>query len=116
MLGPAIRPLLRMRHLRRASPLLSACSLPSNNIRLLRRNLSVQTIYPSFPASLLRYSPHQKSSLFDIKDLEKRGDDPLEDAVTVSTNGLVYPGVIDKSSRMTTIFGQGIGRMANYHK
>ena len=114
MLGTAIRPLLRMRHLLRVSALLSACSLPSNNV--LRRNLSVQTIYPSFLASLLRYSPHKKSSLFDIKDLEQRGDEPLEDAVTVSTNGLIYPGVIDKSSRMTTIFAQGIGRMANYHK
>ena len=55
-------------------------------------------IYSSFLVYLLRYSPRQKSSLFDTKDLEQRGNDPFDDIVTVSTDSLVYLGVTIGSS------------------
>lgn len=88
MLSTTARSLLRMQTLKRP--------WPKNEVP--RRNLSVQAIYSSFPASLLRYSSRPKSSLFDVKDLELRVDDPPEDAVRVSGDGLVYPGVVEGSS------------------
>jgi len=72
---------------------------------MLQRNLSVQAIYSFFPVLLLRYSPRQKSSLFDVKDLEQRDDNPFDDTVTVSADSFVYPGVavgpLCKTSRIS---------------
>lgn len=104
MLNSATRPLLHLRSLLRLRPLVPATSL------LSQRNFSVQAIYSTFPASLLRYSPRQKSSLFNIKDLEQRGDDPYDDAVRVSTNNLVYPGAEESSSCKISPFYQETAR------
>ena len=89
MVCTATRPLLRMRHL------LARSRLPES---VLRRSFSVLAIYSSFPATLYRYSPHQRSSLFDVKDLEQRVDEPFADAITVSPDNLVYPVTVANSS------------------
>lgn len=73
-----------------------ACAPPATN--KLWRSFSVQGIYATFPATLLRYSARQKSSLFDIKERKQRKEDPYDDAVKVSADGLVYPGGEDQSS------------------
>lgn len=113
MFNTAPRSFLRTRNLLRQRPLLPATSSPSRLI--VRRDFSVQAIYTSFPASLLRYSPRQTSSLFDIKNLEQRNDDPFDDAVIVSTDSLVYPGVAAGSScKSSRISQENIERIANW--
>lgn len=96
MLSTTARSLLRMQRLKRPGLFIPPPLWPRNDVP--RRNLSVRAIYSSFPASLLRYSSRPKSSLFDVKDLELRVDDSPEDAVRVSGDGLVYPGVAEGSS------------------
>jgi hypothetical protein len=71
--------------------LLRASQLPPARARALGSICRLPAIYSSFPASLFRYSPRQKSSLFDVKELDQRQDDPRDDAVTVSKDGLVHP-------------------------
>jgi hypothetical protein len=66
---------------------------PLYSIRRAQRLFSVIAIHSSFPASLLRYNSRQRSSLFDYKKLHEREDDPIDDGVEVSENGLVYPSV-----------------------
>lgn len=55
---------------------------------------------------LYRYSPRQKSSFFDVKDLDQREDDPRDDAVTVSEDSLVHPN--PKGKLMHEIFLWGL--------
>jgi len=93
MLSATTRPFIRMPSLPRLT------KLKPIPLAFFRRNLSVHSIHSSFPASLFCYSPRQKSSLFDIKDLEKRCYDPFENAVKVSADELVYPGTTEGSSR-----------------
>lgn len=51
----------------------------------------MRAIYSSFPATLFYYSPRQNSSLYDQKDIENRPDSPIQEAVVVESDGLVYP-------------------------
>src|SRR6266516_3693460 len=53
------------------------------------RQFSVLSIHSTFPASLLRYSPTRKSTLFDYAQHQEEHD--VEDGVRVSKDGLVYP-------------------------
>ncbi|MCJ1340505.1 hypothetical protein MMC09_005801 [Bachmanniomyces sp. S44760] len=66
---------------------------PSNGIDegTVTRQFSVISINSSFPTSLLRYNSQQRSNLFDHKN--QGSDDVADDAVTVSSDGLVYPAV-----------------------
>ena len=68
--------------------------LPASNSRCayrVTRQFSVISINSSFPTSLLRYNSQQRSNLFDHKN--QGSDDVADDAVTVSSDGLVYPAV-----------------------
>lgn len=56
-----------------------------------RRYVSMRAIYSSFPATLFYYSPRQNSSLYDQKDIENRPDSPIQEAVVVESDSLVYP-------------------------
>ncbi|KAK4152363.1 hypothetical protein C8A00DRAFT_16322 [Chaetomidium leptoderma] len=65
--------------------------------KLFRRQFSVKAIYSSFPATLLYYSPRQRSSLYDIKESDSRPDDLYDEAIHVEKDGLVYPAVTKNS-------------------
>lgn len=73
-------------------------SRPLFSTQTLRRGFSVKAIYPSFPATLLYYRPHQKLSLYDEKEGDSRPDDLFQDRVKLGEDGLVYPGVSQSSS------------------
>ena len=62
-----------------------------------RRQFSAKAIYSSFPATLLYYSPRQRSSLYDHSESDSRPDDLYDEGVVVEKNGLVYPAVNKKS-------------------
>lgn len=52
--------------------------------------MSITPIHSTFPTSLLRFQPLESSSLFDFN--ARRGQKcVLEDVVTISEDGLVYP-------------------------
>lgn len=51
----------------------------------------MRAIYSSFPATLFYYSPRQHSGLYDHKDIGNRPDSPIQEAVVVESDGLVYP-------------------------
>ncbi|KAK3941285.1 hypothetical protein QBC46DRAFT_363417 [Diplogelasinospora grovesii] len=57
---------------RRGLPLASFCC---------RRQFSAKAIYSSFPATLLYYSPRQRSSLYDHKEGDSRPDDLFDEGV-----------------------------------
>lgn len=75
-------------------PLLHTQSLRS--IRGFQRPFSVIAIQSSFPASLLRYNSRPRSSLFDYNKRHEREDEPIDDGVEVSENGLVCPAVSNR--------------------
>ena len=54
--------------------------------------MSIISIHSTFPASLLRFQTLESSGLFDFSTRHGQGC-VLEDGVTVSEDGLVYPTV-----------------------
>ena len=57
-----------------------------------QRALSIISIHSTFPASLLRFQNLKSSSLFDFSTCHGQ-ECVLEDGITVSKDGLVYPTV-----------------------
>ncbi|EEQ31306.1 conserved hypothetical protein [Microsporum canis CBS 113480] len=64
-----------------------------NGILNTRRSFSLISIHSSFPATLYRFQLNRESRLYDQK-LQQEHDE-VEDAVSVSEDGLVYPEVSD---------------------
>jgi len=62
-----------------------------------RRNLSLISIHSTFPATLYRFQLQRESKLYD-KNLQQ-DDGEVEDAVEVSKDGLVCPGITKKGAQ-----------------
>ncbi|KAM5445200.1 hypothetical protein MaudCBS49596_007738 [Microsporum audouinii] len=80
-----------------------------------RRSFSLISIHSSFPATLYRFQLNRESRLYD-KKLQQE-DDEVEDAVSISEDGLVYPEVSDSLSNgaifmPNTFFMQELTRMS----
>lgn len=91
--------------------------IPSSTGYAARRSLSVQANHSSFPASLLYYSSRLKSGLFSFKNLAQHEDEPYNDAVVVSADGLVYPNTAeDTSSRLSHALRNNMRSIANSSK
>jgi len=63
-----------------------------------RRNLSLISVHSTFPATLYRFQLQRESKLYD-KNLQQ-DDGEVEDAVEVSKDGLVCPGITDTGERV----------------
>lgn len=83
----------------RASPL--SVIRPRLQCFVERRHFSVKAIYASFPCTLHYYSPRQISSLYDQADKNPPPYGIVDEEVTVSKDGLVYPAVKATSSWST---------------
>lgn len=64
-----------------------------------RRNLSLISVHSAFPATLYRFQLQRESKLYD-KNLQQ-DDGEVEDAVEVSKDGLVRPGITNRGAQMS---------------
>jgi hypothetical protein len=64
-----------------------------------RRNLSLISIHSTFPATLYHFQTQRESRLYD-KNLQQ-DDREFEDAVEVSNDGLVYPGITNLGAQVS---------------
>ena len=64
-----------------------------------RRNLSFISVHSTFPATLYRFQLQRESRLYD-KDL-RQDDGEVEDAVEVSKDGLVRPGITNTGAQVS---------------
>ena len=63
------------------------------------RNLSLTSIHSTFPATLYRFQLQHESRLYDKKLQQDDGE--VEDAVEVSKEGLVYPGITKRGAQVS---------------
>jgi hypothetical protein len=79
-----------------------------------RRNLSLISVHSTFPATLYRFQLQRESRLYD-KNLWQDGGE-VEDAVEVSKDGLVCPGITNTGAQLSffpsSIITQ-IGKVSN---
>jgi hypothetical protein len=64
-----------------------------------RRNLSLISVHSTFPATLYRFQLQRESRLYD-KNLQQDNVE-VEDAVEVSKDGLVFPGITDTGAQVS---------------
>jgi hypothetical protein len=76
-----------------------------------RRQFSVRAIYSAFPATLLYYSPHRRSSLYDHREVDSRPDDLYEEGIILAKDGLVYPTANNNSGWYAFLQGVMLGLM-----
>jgi hypothetical protein len=64
-----------------------------------RRNLSLISVHSAFPATLYRFQLQRESKLYDTNLGQDDGE--VEDAVEVSKDGLVCPGITDAGAQVS---------------
>lgn len=68
------------------------CSFAAHGNCLRGRTISLISVHRTSPATLYRFQLHRESTLYDKR--LKEDDQPSSDAVEVSKDGLVRPGII----------------------
>jgi hypothetical protein len=77
-----------------------------------RRNLSLISIHSTFPATLYRFQLQRESRLYD--ENLRQDDEEVEDAVKVSKDGLVCPGVTGTGAQESSFRLHSLLRLAQF--
>jgi hypothetical protein len=77
-----------------------------------RRNLSLISIHSTFPATLYRFQLQRESKLYD-KNL-RQDDGEVEDAVEVSRDGLVCPGITNTGAQVSLFHLRPLLRLTKF--
>ena len=74
------------------------CSFTARGGSLISRTFSLVSVHRTFPATLYRFQLQRESRLYDKK--LKEDDQDFNDAIEVSKDGLVRPGIIGDGAQM----------------
>lgn len=74
------------------------CSFAAHSNCLRSRTISLISVHRTSPATLYRFQLHRESTLYDKR--LKEDDQPSSDAVEVSKDGLVRPGIIGDGAQL----------------
>jgi hypothetical protein len=77
-----------------------------------RRNLSLISVHSIFPATLYRFQLQRESRLYDKNLLQDDGE--VEDAVEVSKDGLVSPGITNTGAQVSFFHIRSLLRLTKF--
>ena len=76
----------------------SRCGFATRVGSLKKRSFCLVSVHNTFPATLYRFQLQRASRLYD--KLLRRDDQDFSNAVEVSKDGLVHPGIIDDGAQI----------------